>query len=139
MEVFVTIEQHQITEAKRMRSLEIPVPWEVIAKTLGVPAFKLRCAMETGFREYRIEAVKRYRARVRRQKCSTREDPCAENNYRIKHPSFNIVTPDERVTIPEQVLFDRERRRELSHPSFTAAWQGDPLPGYSALDRRRGA
>ena len=32
---------------------------------------------------------------------------------------------------------DRDRRAALSHPTYTAAFFGDPLPGYSALDRRQ--
>lgn len=31
---------------------------------------------------------------------------------------------------------EREARRSLAHPTLTAAFFGDPLPGYSALDKR---
>jgi len=34
-------------------------------------------------------------------------------------------------------LADRDRRAELEHRDLTAAFFGDPLPGMSALDRRR--
>lgn len=41
------------------------------------------------------------------------------------------------VTISPDELADRERRYSLRPRDLTAALTGDPLPGYSALDRRR--
>lgn len=38
--------------------------------------------------------------------------------------------------IPSDVLADRNRRADLAPRSLTAAFFGDPLPGYSALERR---
>jgi len=49
---------------------------------------------------------------------------------------INLV--DLRLQIPEAVLIDRARRMSLEHTSITASFFGDPLPGYSALDRRCG-
>jgi hypothetical protein len=46
---------------------------------------------------------------------------------------------DDRVTpvdIPPEVLADRQRRLSLAPQSIVAAIAGDPLPAYSALDRR---
>ena len=40
------------------------------------------------------------------------------------------------VTVPQQVLEERERRYQLAPRDLTAAFFGDPLPGFSALDRR---
>jgi predicted transcriptional regulator len=40
------------------------------------------------------------------------------------------------TTVPADVLADRERRRNLDHRDYTSAFFGDPLPGYSALERR---
>ena len=39
--------------------------------------------------------------------------------------------------VPEYLIAERERRKQIEHRSLTAAQFGDPLPGYSALDRRR--
>lgn len=39
------------------------------------------------------------------------------------------------VRAPERVLIDARRRANLDHPTLTALLCGDPLPGYSALDR----
>jgi hypothetical protein len=48
------------------------------------------------------------------------------------------VLPQEKETarIPPEVLADRDRRRDLQPQDYTAEFFGDPLPGYSALDRR---
>lgn len=40
------------------------------------------------------------------------------------------------IKVPEDVHSDWRRRGELSHETITALLCGDPLPGYSALDRR---
>ncbi len=56
------------------------------------------------------------------------------NNYvkdATNHP-HNSVT----IRAPQEVLADAEHRRRLSRPTLTAEFFGDPLPGYSALDRR---
>ena len=50
--------------------------------------------------------------------------------------AFHTVDPP--IKIPAHVLLERERRRSLEHASVGAFLCGDPLPGYSALDRVRG-
>ncbi len=42
------------------------------------------------------------------------------------------------VEVPAYVIDERERRSALEPRDFTAAQMGDPLPGYSALDQKRG-
>jgi hypothetical protein len=42
-----------------------------------------------------------------------------------------------RAVPSQEALAERERRLSLSHETMGAAHLGDPLPGYSALDRRR--
>lgn len=39
--------------------------------------------------------------------------------------------------VPRGVLRERAEREQLAPRSLTAALCGDPLPGYSALERRR--
>lgn len=46
----------------------------------------------------------------------------------------NIV--DRRTQVPAEVKSECELRRQLKHHSVTAEFFGDPLPGYSALDRK---
>jgi len=57
-------------------------------------------------------------------------------------PSSDIILGDSvsQKDTPSSLaaLEDRDRRYELqAHQSLTAAFLGDPLPGRSALDRRR--
>lgn len=52
--------------------------------------------------------------------------------------SYIPYSPDERdcIQIPGNVWDDRNRRLEIPPRDLTAAIAGDPLPGYSALERR---
>lgn len=47
---------------------------------------------------------------------------------------YHIVTP---LPVSAAALADRDHRALLEPRSQTAAFFGDPLPGYSELDRRR--
>lgn len=40
---------------------------------------------------------------------------------------------------PNEIMEEAKRRRSLSRSSLTAEFFGDPLPGYSALDRKLSA
>lgn len=44
---------------------------------------------------------------------------------------------EQSVTVPDEVWADRERRMMLAPRDLTASFCGDPMPGMSALDRRR--
>jgi len=54
----------------------------------------------------------------------------------LQYQKFNVVIED-RIMIPNRVLEEREHRLSLEPRSITASFFGDPLPGYSALDRAR--
>ncbi len=47
----------------------------------------------------------------------------------------SIIEPRSDVKITNAQITDRDHRRSLFPISTTAACMGDPLPGYSALDR----
>lgn len=47
-----------------------------------------------------------------------------------------VIRDDAGMHVPPEVLAERDRRRELVPRDLTAAFFGDPLPGYSALERR---
>jgi hypothetical protein len=49
-------------------------------------------------------------------------------------PRYDIEGHNRPIITPE-ALEDRERRRSLAPRDYTAEFCGDPLPGYSALDR----
>lgn len=51
----------------------------------------------------------------------------------VSAPS-GIITA--RISIPAPTEHDWRKRQLLSHQTLTAALCGDPLPGYSALERR---
>lgn len=48
-----------------------------------------------------------------------------------------VQQPTPVVSVPESVLAERAARLALSPRDLTAAIAGDPLPGMSALERRR--
>ena len=48
----------------------------------------------------------------------------------------NPAEPIRAVEIPIEVIAERERRLALQPRDLSAALCGDPLPGYSALERR---
>lgn len=50
-----------------------------------------------------------------------------------RKPTMQIVA---HIQAPEEVLAERDRRKELQRQSIVSALCGDPLPGYSALDQR---
>jgi len=65
----------------------------------------------------------------------------SEENHPGRHrrpddPKNHQVATPRNAHIPDDVLADRDRRARLDHETFTAAFFGDPLPGYSARDRR---
>lgn len=63
-----------------------------------------------------------------------------ERNRRTMPRGMRMVDlnlgPINRPFVPEDRLADRDRRATLEPRDLTASFFGDPLPGYSALDRR---
>lgn len=57
-------------------------------------------------------------------------------NYTSPYLAAGLDQPSPGSRIPREVENDRDRRLGIAHDSLTAAIFGDPLPGYSALDRR---
>lgn len=57
-----------------------------------------------------------------------------ESGTRIAGVSFESMSK-----VPDTVLSERNTRISLQHRDLTAAFFGDPLPGFSALDRRQSA
>ena len=89
--------------------------WEKIAFELGVSTSKLKNALDP---EFRLRQAKK------------REE------YRLTGIPFSR---ESRPEAPQRVLDERDRRMALEHKSLTASWFKDPLPGYSALDKKRAA
>lgn len=77
--------------------------------------------------------VKKSRAVARPQKLSA----CYTRGYDPDMPLPRGEDHTVHVAVPREALADRDRRMALEHASLTAALLGDPLPGRSALDKRR--
>lgn len=56
---------------------------------------------------------------------------------RLKKDEPAHIEQDERVDVPRNAIEEREHRLLLEPRDLTAAFCGDPLPGYSALERMR--
>ncbi|MCX7320418.1 MAG: hypothetical protein NT113_13325 [Hyphomicrobiales bacterium] len=61
--------------------------------------------------------------------CSNRHD------FLVSPPIKTNLVPD-RVNIPADRFADRDARINREHRDLTAAFMGDPKPGFSALERR---
>lgn len=57
-------------------------------------------------------------------------------NEQVNGLRGNRVFRATEASIPDSVLVDRDRRYHLAPRNLTAAFFGDPLPGYSAAERR---
>jgi transposase-like protein len=55
------------------------------------------------------------------------------NNYGAARYQPELITP---IHIPLDVMAERDERLAKQPRDLTAAFFGDPLPGYSALERR---
>lgn len=70
-----------------------------------------------------VEGVKQLRAHNRKR-------------YSEIYLSKKRIEYVKKTYIPEAVLAERDRRAREVHRDLTAMIMGDPLPGYSALERR---
>jgi len=50
--------------------------------------------------------------------------------------ALGIYNEGKNMKVPPEVFAERDRRLSLAPRSLTAAICGDPLPGYSAMERR---
>lgn len=121
----VTLTADQIRDARLLRIQHWG--WARIGRELGVCGQTVRRALFPEWGKTRREWQQKHRDKAAKE--------------REKEKSLDVyVDPDNRVqtiAIPSDVLFDRDRRRMLGPQSFTAWICGDPLPGYSALDKRQ--
>ena len=124
-----------IETAREMRAKGIA--WDVIAMKLCTTRHFLMCALIPSYREFRRQ--QNYAAWARKSLSN------------IKQPTQTIERPDgmaahdkyirshDRVQhlVPKSVLIERDKRLLQAPRDLTAALQGDPLPGRSALDMRQ--
>lgn len=131
----MSLTPENLEKARAMRADN--ASWGTIVAATGISMYVLRAQIDPNFKEHRREQVKRYRlGRTNRWPAiPRREQPKVSNATGHAAESAKLV-------VPEYVLADRERRREMAPQSLTAALLGDPLPGQreylDALSRRRG-
>jgi hypothetical protein len=102
--------RHRITAAVRAKIMEMREAGAKLEEIADAVGFSISAISEAA----RPVALRRIRARKRVQ--------------------FDAV---DRVSIPDAVLIEREKRYSLAPRDLTAAFFGDPLPGYSHYDRVR--
>ncbi len=120
----------QLEQAKRMRAMTPPANWATIAARLGCGSFKVKCALIPWYQEYQRERV-----RLRRVGKAMPDEMRERFKGLEKKNSVHFQRPDQ-FSVPREVLIERDYRRQLAPKSLTAAFCGDPLPGYAALDKR---
>ncbi len=111
--------QEQLDQARAM--LREKLQYHQIARKLGIHKETLRRALDPKWRAMRNEQIARQAIR---------------SKFAPTSPPLTIVRRMSEP-IPAPVLADRDRRINLPLTT-TAALCGDPPPGYSALDRKRG-
>lgn len=93
---------------------------------------RIRALRREGVSTYRIaEAMGLARHQVRKVAERT-----AGNTKYINSCGNSYDHYERPPVVTEAEIADRNRRLELSPRDLSAAFFGDPLPGYSALDRR---
>ncbi len=127
------IDAETIEKARQLRALQPPVSWYQVGKQLNCTKFELQCALVPNFMEWRREKMRERRAangsgqrEIRKRLRRLRPQESDAVNHRVSDVE----------SVPQQVLADRALRQELAPRSCVAGLMGDPLPGYSALERR---
>jgi hypothetical protein len=95
--------------------------WDDIGVKFDADANTVRSAVDPEF-------DRRYRARL-----TLRRERRKERGYKPLIENDRTRS----VAVPQSVADDRWRRFNLVHSSLTAALLNDPLPGFSALDRKQ--
>lgn len=113
------VSAEMIETVRRLRAAN--VSWDDCGSAVDLSRETVRKLLDPEYRERRRVAVNE--CRVRRY-------------WELKKPSSRTLDLPP-VRPPAEVLADALRRRSLVRPTITSQFFGDPLPGYSALDRRR--
>jgi hypothetical protein len=93
----------------------------------------MRGALEPQWLAYRKAQVNTTRARRAGREVRLPQRP---DWMRAKRQNAEPLHIEQSFRASVEALAERDRRMSLQHTSLTAALQGDPLPGRSALDKR---
>ncbi len=117
------------------KSLNVQVPW-----TEEDTQLLLRCIEEEMNTRLIAARLGRTMSSIRGRIRKLRHTHGVKIKARIYVPygKRTIPEPITRYEPPDDVKAEALHRRSLSRPSLTAEFFGDPLPGYSALDRLKG-
>lgn len=127
------LSQEQVERAKQMHAWN--VPYAAIATALGVATDTVKRAVVPGFGQFRAAQVKTARME-KRSYVAIRN----EMNRELGAAKRALgMTGQVARRVPEADIAARLAEIPEDHRSLTARTFGDPLPGRSALDRRRGA
>lgn len=121
----MSLTPEQLESAQAMRDV-YKSSWELVADRFGVTVYYLRGCLDPAWKSYRIKKTNECRARMRERK---------------ENPGTSCITHHvvQSMNCPGDILAERDRRLGIPHPDFTSQFMGDPLPGYSALDKKQRA
>jgi hypothetical protein len=121
-------EDHEWETAQRL--LREGQSLQFIAATIGRPASGLKAKI----RFHNMTAEERDRKNLRtRQSREGKSDPRLRSRRSL---SLRVSGAADQPKLPASAIADREARYATPPRSLTALLCGDPLPGFSALERR---
>ena len=129
--IAMSLTPDEIALAWKWRGYPYRESWRNIAETLGVSDKTVMCALFPERAIARNEMRKRKRRVVAAKKLARPKSMPMETPF-----TAYAMGCDHRITVPREVLADREARILAAPRSWTAYLQGDPLPGRSALEQR---
>ena len=116
----------KLAQAIEMRSRK--QPWTAVCYAIGESEYVVRAALDPAWAETRRRQARDGRAR--------------RNGTLIRRPREVISQPSmhmvKAISVPLSAVAERDRVFSLM-PTIHQRLLGDPLPGRSALDKRRGA
>lgn len=113
------LQAEKMEKARAMR--ENGVSFGRIMAETGLTLYTLKCELQPGYRQRVTDAVKRSRGRRRKVRTNTAAAPQQEPLGR-QHSGERLQV----ITVPPDVLADRDRRMAMQPRSLTAALLGDP-------------
>lgn len=130
----MSLTPEQLERAAQMRTRD-KITWAKIASQFGVTEYVLRCAVDKGY--HMRQRALCSNAKRRRQGLPVLERELPGPQFSGPPPVRAKLHIERAFRAPAEVLAERDRRMALEHASLTAALLGDPLPGRSALDKRK--
>lgn len=118
--------QEEIEALHRLRRINTPIP--AICEQLGRSLHSVKHRLE--WDGMTVKSRLKRRARINRRRAE-------ESGAGVGRHNLNVLNLDLGVgpRPTSELLHERDMRAQIPPRDLTAAFCGDPLPGYSALDR----